>query len=210
MVRDLRVGRETAGTRELVSRVARGLAGRVYRRERYLVIEQRIDELIEARVPEGVRVSAFADEWDAVAPLLTSAVRRQFELRARSGRACLLAWRGDRVIGYTWMSTRIDPSIEGLPLALPDSAAYLWDLFVIRRERSAGIGTALTGARLAWTREAGFDLGWRAISPSNRPSARTAEKTGAVRVLGEIQALTRFGNSTYREQPFENRPLLTV
>jgi len=205
---DIEVGVETSGTRAFAARVFRGQLGRVYRRARLMVIEQDIASTTDVRVPDGVRIQPFAGEWSDVDRIVTSSIMREFRRRADAGRECLLAWRGDRVVGYTWMSRRIDPAVEGLPLALPESAAYLWDLFVTLAERGSGVGSALTKARLAWAGEAGFTLGWRAISVTNRPSIRTAEKTGAVRVLGEIRIEKTFGPKRLIEERFEDRPLL--
>jgi GNAT superfamily N-acetyltransferase len=102
----------------------------------------------------------------------------------------------------------VDPAVEGLPLALPDAAAYLWDLFVLRSERGSGVGSALTAARLAWAHERGFPLGWRVIRPLNRASVRTVEKTGEPRVLGEIRIARTFGPRRFSEVPSGDRPLL--
>lgn len=205
----MRVGLETAGPVEFWSRVSRGLARRIYLNERFIIVEQRLDGIVDVPVCEGVRIALLGEDRAALDRILTARQRIAFDRRIRAGRECLLAWRGARVIGYTWMSISVDPSIEGTPLALPPGAAYLWDLFVVRAERGAGIGSALTAARLAWARRQGFDLGWRMIVPSNRPSLRTAEKTGTMRVLGEVLVVSRGGDATYRETRFEDRPLLT-
>lgn len=175
-----------------------------------MVIEQDLAQVTEVKAPAGVTVREFDGDWDAVAPILTSRGRRRFETRLAAGRPCLIALRDGRAIGYTWISPQIDREVEFLPLALPPTAAYLWDLFVISSERSAGIGSALTSARLAYAREAGFALGWRAISPTNRPSLRTAEKTGAVRILGEIEMRRRFGRTRFHEDRTGERALLTA
>ena len=76
-LRDVRVGREAAGTSEFVSRVARGIAARFYWRERYIVIEQRIAEIIDVPARDGVRIALMAPEdRSAVEDILTSALRR--------------------------------------------------------------------------------------------------------------------------------------
>lgn len=175
-----------------------------------MVIEQEIAEVTEVRTPTGVTISLFDGDWDGLDSILTSNLRMEFERRANVGRACLIARRGDRVIGYTWMSTSIDTAIEEIPLALPDDAAYLWDLFVVQSERGTGVGSALTSARLAWTKDQGLALGWRVIAPKNGPSVRTAEKTGAVRILGEIRIDTRLGRTRFSEERSEDRPLLSI
>jgi len=208
-LRDLRVGRETAGFSALTSRILALTIERAFQNTRLIVIEQDLAEVTALEPPRGVTIRAFEGDWDAVEPILTSRGHDRFKTRIEAGRRCLIALRDERAIGYTWISPEIDREIEFLPLALPPNAAYLWDLFVILSERSEGIGSALTSARLAYARETGFTLGWRAIAPTNRPSLRTAEKTRAVRILGEIEARRRFGWTRFDERRAGGRALLT-
>ncbi|MDX1393217.1 MAG: GNAT family N-acetyltransferase [Gemmatimonadota bacterium] len=207
LVHDVRVGIATNGTRAWLGRVADGAAGRVYRRARLVVIEQDLGLLTDVPTPVGIRIAPFHEEWQAVDAIVTSNIMREFRRRHAAGRECLLAWRGDRVVGYTWMSRSCD-AVEGLPLALPHDAAYLWDLFVSVSERGSGVGSALTRLRLAWAREAGFARGWRAVSVTNRASLRTAEKTGALRILGEIRIERTLGPRRLIEEPAVGVPLL--
>lgn len=208
LLHDVQVGVHTSGPRAFVGRVLRGQVGRLYRRALLRVIEHDIASTINVPTPEGVQITAFNEDWDAVDPFVTYQLMREFRRRDSAGRECLLAWRDGRVVGYSWMSRKIDPAVEGLPLALPDDAVYLWDLFVATRERGTGVGSALTKARFAVASEAGFTRGWRAISVTNEPSIRTAEKLGAVRVLGEIRIERTFGPKRLIEERFEDRPLL--
>jgi len=186
---------------------------RLWTRRRLLVIEQDTAALAEVRTPDGVRIAPLegtAAEARALDEILTSGIAREFARRRAAGREGLIAWRGDRAVGYTWMSRSVDPAVEGLPLALPEEAAYLWDLFVVRDERGTGVGSALTAARLAWARDEGFAFGWRLVRPANRASVRTAEKTGEVGILGEIRIERTFGPRLVREVRCADRPLLTA
>jgi ribosomal protein S18 acetylase RimI-like enzyme len=94
------------------------------------------------------------------------------------GRHCLIAWRNEQPVGYTWVSAGIGPdvSVWPLPFQFPSDAAYLWNLYVLPSERSSGIGTALARARLQLARELGFREGWRMVAPTNRASLRTVQK----------------------------------
>lgn len=208
LVRDVRLGCRTAGLSEYGTQVISETLGRAYQKRRYMVIEQDLRQIQEVRSPEGVEIVSLDEDLTGVLPILTRRGIARFRKRLGAGRTCLLARRDGRALGYTWISPRVETDIEFLPLALPDDAAYLWDLFVIQSARNLGIGSALTSARLAFARESGFRLGWRAISPDNRPSVRTAEKTGAVRILGEITYVRRFGRVDFRESRDEDRPLV--
>lgn len=208
LVRDVRLGCATAGFSEYVSQVISETFGHAYQKRRYMVVEQDLRQTRVVPPPEGIEIVPFEGDWSGLGSILTRRGVARFRERLAAGRTCLLAFRDDRAVGYTWISPRVETSIEFLPLALPVDAAYLWDLFVIHSERGLGVGSALTAARLAFARDAGFALGWRAISPDNRPSVRTAEKTGAVRILGEISFVRRLGRVEFRETRNGDRPLL--
>jgi ribosomal protein S18 acetylase RimI-like enzyme len=166
----------------------RGLAGvreelahrtlyRVLRWGRMWVLEQDLSLLRAQQPPPGVTIEEFQGDWSELSEIATSREIRGFERAAAGGRVCLVARRGGRPIGYTWISFSIDASIETYQIPLPADAAYGWNLFVVPSERRSGTGTALTAARLALMRERGYARGWRMISPSNQASRRTYEKT---------------------------------
>lgn len=195
----------------LIGRVARARVSPLFSRVRLMVIEQDTSAITDVGTPEGVRIAPIegtAEEDAALDRLLTSGIRRDFSRRLAAGRECLVAWRGERAIGYGWLSERVDAAVENLPLLVPSGTAYLWDLFVVRDERGGGVGSALTRSRLMRAHEAGSALAWWAISPRNRPSLRTAEKTGAVRILGEIVVERTLGSRRFREIRAAGRPLL--
>lgn len=193
--------REGAGG--LWSEVAHRSVYRLARWSRSLVIEQDLSLGRDLPPPAGVAIEPFDGvRWERLAPLATG---RELDLMAATlarGRTCLVAWRSDRPVGYTWCSDRMEPDIEVYPLPLPADAAYLWDLYVPPAERSSGIGTALASARLRWAHARGLRRAWRVIRPSNAPSLRTVDKTsgGRARVLGEVRYVKLLDRSfaTYR------------
>ena len=182
--------------------------GSVYRGGKLLVIEQDLERVHSVSPPEDVEIELFDGDVSRLFSILPTATREAFNARFAAGRSCLLASRSSNVVGYTWLSPRIDSDIEFLPLALPDDAVYLWDLFVPRNERGGGIGSALTGARLALAKQWGFRFGWRAVSPENKPSMRTVEKTGGSQVLGELSWYQLFGRSHAKEVWYGEKPIL--
>jgi len=208
IIEDVRLGWRTAGLSEYASQVVSETLGRAFQTRHYMVIEQDLRQIQEVPPPDGVEIAPFDGNWSELRDILTRRGIARFRKRLAAGRTCLIARSDGRALGYTWISPSVDTEIEFLPLALPGDAAYLWDLFVAHGDRGLGVGSALTSARLMFAREAGFALGWRAISPDNRPSVRTAEKTGAVRVLGEITYVRRFGRTGFRELRSADRPLL--
>ncbi|HEY8259453.1 MAG TPA: GNAT family N-acetyltransferase [Gemmatimonadales bacterium] len=162
----------------------------VFRRDRMVVIAQRLDGVREVPAPAGVTISiATAADVDRLAGMVGARDLDLFRARHAAGRTCLLAWRDGRPIGYTWLSEHVGPDVTICPLPLPSHAAYLYDLYVVPAERSSGVGSALVSARLRLARERGFIEGWRMISVGNRASFRTVDKTGGTgtRVVGEMR-----------------------
>ncbi len=207
---DLLTGWQTAGLAGVKTQFTARTLHRAFLKLHYLVIEQDLSAVRRLRPPEGVVIEQSDGERRRLDPILTSHNRESFDARIAAGRTCLFAHRGGRPLGYTWISDRVDPEIELLPLALPGDAAYLWALFVTRSERGRGIGSALTSARLAAAKALGFRLGWRAVSPANRPSMRTVEKTGADRIVGEVKITKILGRLYSREVPYGDQPVLRV
>lgn len=157
---------------------------------RLVVIAQPLDRFREAGPPAGVTIRRTAGaDWAALAAIVPRRDFPRFARQAEAGRVCVAAWRGASPIGYTWLAEQLGPDVTALPLPLPETAAYLYDLYVLRAERSNGIGSALVSARLAIARELGFAEGWRMIAPTNRASFRTMEKTSGAgtRVVGELR-----------------------
>jgi GNAT superfamily N-acetyltransferase len=162
---------------------------RVHRRGHFLVIEQDLSSFRAVPPPSGVGLGEVTeDEWPRLGEIIGSRKLVRYRANAARGRTCIAAWRGDRPIGYTWVSDRMEAEIEVYPLPLPEYAAYLWDLYVIPEERGSGVGSALVAARLDHALQRGFRTGWRMISPRNKASLRTLDKTSGpgTRVLGEI------------------------
>jgi GNAT superfamily N-acetyltransferase len=174
---------------------------RVGRYDRMLVVEQDLDSFRESPLPPGVEIRPLLrSEQPFLSTLASSWKRERFRLAAERGRTCLVAWRGGRAVGYTWISASIDPDIELYPIQLPPGAAYGWDLFVLRSERGRGVGSALVSARLGWARERGFRTMRRAVAPGNRAALRTLQKTagGGTRILGELVWVRFLGRSFTR------------
>jgi GNAT superfamily N-acetyltransferase len=177
---------------------------RFLRRGLAIVLEHVLVDVPYLPLPEGVRITPFAGpDWSPFLAITTAKRISRFSERIARGRECLVAWRGTRPIGFTWISTRMDRDIESYPLPLPPDATYHWDLFVDSAERGNGLGAALASARLHHSRKKGFRVGWRMIEIDNRASQRTAQKTSAesTRVIGEVRYMRVFGRTWSRFTP---------
>jgi GNAT superfamily N-acetyltransferase len=155
-------------------------------------------------LPDGVRITPFAGpDWTPFLALTSAKRIENFRRRVERGRQCLVAWRGERPVGFTWISTRMDRDIETYALDLPPDATYHWDLYVVSAERGTGVGAALAFARLHHSRDQSFRISWRLIDIDNVGSQRGARKTASAstRVLGELRYRNFFGRSWYRFDP---------
>jgi GNAT superfamily N-acetyltransferase len=173
---------------------------RLYRRRKFLVLEHPLLDGGESLLVEGVEIRALEDrDWESLEKAVTTRSVERFRRRLARGRTCLVAWRGGRPIGYSWISERIEPEIEELAIALPNEVVYCWDLYVIHDERSSGVGSALANARLEHARQLGFRRAWRIVSPANAPAIRTSEKwSPGVRVIGDVTVVKLLGRMRAR------------
>jgi ribosomal protein S18 acetylase RimI-like enzyme len=203
---DAALGYRHEGVRGAWKALATRTLHRVVRTGRLVVFAHPVGSHTEdAALPSGVRI-ARATERDV--PALSALVGQREVTRFRDliarGRHCLIAWRNEQPVGYTWVSAGIGPdvSVWPLPFQFPSDAAYLWNLYVLPSERSSGIGTALARARLQLARELGFKEGWRMVAPTNRASLRTVQKSGpGTRVVGELNFVQLLGRTWGRFRP---------
>jgi ribosomal protein S18 acetylase RimI-like enzyme len=175
---------------------------RLIRTGRLIVFAHTLDGERGLRLPSGVTITTATDrDLTALATLVGQRELGRFEALLANGRCCLIAWRGNRPVGYAWVADGIGPDVTfwPFPVEFPRSAAYLWNLYVLPSERSSGIGSALAEARLRLAREQGFHEGWRMVAPSNTASLRTVQKSArGTRVVGEIR-FVQVLNRTYSE-----------
>ena len=169
-----------------------------------LLFEHVVADVPHLPLPSGVRITPFAGpDWSQFLALASEKRIAGFRRRIERGRECLVAWRGDRPVGFTWISTRMDADMETYALPLPADASYHWDLYVASEERGTGVGTALAFERLHHAREKFFRISWRLIDIDNVASQRGAQKTASAstRVIGELRYGNFFGRSWYRFSP---------
>ena len=169
-----------------------------------LLVEHVVADVPTITIPDDVRIAPFAGpDWTPFLALTSERRVAGFRKRIERGRECLVAWRGDRPVAFTWISTRMDPDIETYALPLPADATYHWDLYVASEERGSGVGTALAYARLHYARQKSYRIGWRLIDIDNIASQRGAQKTAtaSTRVIGELRYRNFFGRSWYRYDP---------
>ena len=176
--RDLALTWSYGGWREIREAFLQRAVYRLYRRRTALLFEEDVTRVSQARLPAGVEVRVLGDrDWTSITGALTTRVLKRFRRNLTPWNTCLVAWRGERPVGYTWFSEP-GATVEELPLRLPPDAAYGWDLWVDPRERRRGVGSALVRARLAYARERGFVRAWRIVIDSNLPALRTLERGG--------------------------------
>jgi GNAT superfamily N-acetyltransferase len=163
-----------------------------------LLLEHVVADVPHLPLPEGVRIAPFAGpDWSPFLSLTTPKRIDRFRTRIARGRECLVAWRGERPVGFTWISTKMERDIETYALSLPADATYHWDLYVASEERGSGVGTALAFARLHHAHEHSYRIGWRLIDIDNWSSQRGAQKTAtaSTRVIGELRYNSFLGRS---------------
>jgi ribosomal protein S18 acetylase RimI-like enzyme len=168
----------------------------LYRRQRFVIFEEDLATGMERRSPPGTEIRVLGDrDWEPLSRALTTRNFKRFRRRAENlDWICLVAWRGERPVGWVWIAERIDP-YRSFPAPLPSDVVYAWGLWVDPRERGRGVGSALVSARMSYARERGFRRVWRLIAAGNLPALRIFEKISGpnARVLGEAAWVTLLG-----------------
>ncbi|MEP7086845.1 MAG: GNAT family N-acetyltransferase [Gemmatimonadota bacterium] len=202
--RDARLAWRHSGGRGAWREVRLRTLDRISRGGLALLFEHVVADVPRLPLPEGVRIAPFAGpDWSPFLALSSERRIEKFKARIERGRECLVAWRGERPVGFTWVSTRMDADIETYALPLPADASYHWDLYVTSEERGSGVGTALAWERLHHSREKCYRVSWRLIDIDNLASQRGAQKTASAstRVVGELRYRNLFGRSWYCFSP---------
>lgn len=182
------------GLPELWQAVAERSIHRLVLWGRVLVIVQRLDEFREVAPPTGITIRRASEaDLPALVEMMSRREVERFGDYVRRGRLCFVAWEGERPVGYAWNADRFssDMTVTACPLALPPTATYLWNLYVVPSRRGLGVGAALASARLRLARDRGLREGWTMIAPTNHASLRAVAKTAGpnTRVIGELRYL---------------------
>jgi GNAT superfamily N-acetyltransferase len=197
---DAALGYRNEGLRGVWKALATRSLHYVFRSGHLLVFAQSlVDDIPNSTISGVVIRPADGGDWGALGALVGQRDLRRFREMATKGGHFLVAWRGQQPIGYASVAEAVGPDVTiwPLPLNVPATAAYLWNLYVLPSERGSGVGSALAQARLRTARERGFREGWRMVAPMNRASLRTVEKTGrGTRLVGQVHFFQLF-NQTY-------------
>ena len=188
---DAALGYRNEGLHGVWEAVASRTVHRLVRASRLTVFAQPLDRIPCVLPPEGIRIAPLRPvELEALAPVAGARDRERFGRLVEIGCVGLVAWRGERPVGYGWVAGEMRPEVSLCPVYLPAHAAYLWDLYVIPAERGSGVGSALASERLRAARALGRTEGWRTSVPDNAASLRTLRRSGVTtRVVGEIRYL---------------------
>lgn len=213
-VADLRDAWREGGASQLAVEFREAVQFRLFRHGELLIIEYDLAHIAPGELPDGVevRICESPAEQGPLAAITNRRTRERFRRATKGGRECLVAWRGDRPVGYTWLSDRIAHDIEQFPIPLPEDALYGWDLYVHPSERRSGIGSALTRARLLRSRELGYRVGWRAIDTGNLAAVGTVRRTAGdgTRVVGRLRYVRVLGRSWGRLIRETSNPVISV
>lgn len=185
------VGYRNEGLRGAWDALAARTVHRVIRASRLTLFAQTLERIPDVAPPPGIRIERLREaSLEALAPIAGERERDRFRRLLDIGCIGLVAWRGERPVGYAWVAAEMRPEVSHCPLELPPHAAYLWDLYVVPAERRSGLGSALAAERLRTARDLGRSEGWRMITPDNTASLSTLRRSGArPRVVGELRYL---------------------
>ncbi|HEU4699173.1 MAG TPA: GNAT family N-acetyltransferase [Gemmatimonadales bacterium] len=146
-----------------------GAARLLYGRERFGIFVAPTAQPDGSAPPAGCTiVPAGAADWAQVTRLGPAPLQRRLAAARASGRRCLVARRGDTVVGCAWIGTADQVARELHPLRLPDDSVYLHLVFVVPAERGGGLGAALQRAAIAHAGALGYARVWGVVARTNR------------------------------------------
>lgn len=134
----------------------------------------RVEPKLEARFQE-------CGPDTAIALAAAMALRDAGQVRDRlaTGRRCMLAWVGDEIAAYGWISVRPEYiSEQEREIALQANEAYIWNCATLPAFRGRRLYIALLGEILAVLRAQGVRRAWIGTALSNLPSLRAFATAG--------------------------------
>jgi hypothetical protein len=137
----------------------------------------------------GVAVRAMrAGDVDAYRQMRPNAPLGEAERRLRHGDRCLTAWRGDRMVGAYWIGVREAPvPYLGVSIPLRGGAWFVYDVFVVPKERNRGLHNLLRNEAFPLGRREGASALVYAMLPENRAGLRLLG--GFSRPLGTVLSI---------------------
>jgi hypothetical protein len=171
-----------------LSRVVEHIPGLVYRRYRIVAVPRHS----MPAMPRGhaARPLDDAELRAAAAPLaLTDAT---IDYRRAQGMTCLGAFRGDRLLGVTWLTDRpFDEDEIAVRFVPPPGAGWDTGMYLRAEERGGRGFAALWAGTAAWLAARGLDWSMSRINDYNDASWRAHRRLGA-RCVDTLTAV-RFG-----------------
>jgi hypothetical protein len=117
---------------------------RLVRISRLTIFAQPLGVIPDIRMPAGVTIAPLRPQQiPLLAPIAGERDRERFRRLMEIGCTGLVAWRGDRPVGYTWVATEMRPEVSHCPLVLPAEAAYL--AASLRTLHRSGASTRIVG-----------------------------------------------------------------
>lgn len=83
----------------------------------------------------------------------------------------------DKIVGYC-VSVKTSHNYEGVVMDITWKSAYIWDLFVLKEYRNAGIGTALLNRAFEYLKSIGVDKVGLLVNYWNENAKLLFEKLG--------------------------------
>lgn len=124
----------------------------------YMIAARLLTEPIvipQPRLPVTIRLATPVDleKFDGVA---TFSEIKAYAKRFARGHICFIALYQDRLVGYNWAATEVDPKLEGALVRIQPGDVYVGYAFTVPAYRGQRIGSALSAHRLRYLQEKGY------------------------------------------------------
>lgn len=121
-------------------------------------------------------------ELNLMAPLAGVTDMARFQRMFELGAVVFGAFLEDQVIGWGWLTDKIDPQTNRVQAPLKPGDACLYDLFVASDFRERGIAQRLVASRLQYLRDHGYQRSVITCSKDNPAALKVAQRAGYVSI----------------------------
>jgi len=115
--------------------------------------------------------------WDPPKEYLEEWVKAVLGIHQQDPNLTKIAVIDEKIVGYCISVKRLH-NYEGVVMDVTWNSAYIWDLFVSKEHRNAGIGTALLDDAIAYLKSIGCDKVGLLVNYWNENAKKLFEKLG--------------------------------
>ncbi len=164
--------------------------------ERSYVLSARIDELaiysptIERALARGVIKTRLAtlDDLPLFEQIVPLSKTRRFARLMASGELCMLALKGDKLVGFEWAAQEGNPTARAFPVPIEPKEVYVWGAEMPNEYRALGWMVMTHASLYRLLQKQGFERVTGYVHQQNEPSWKMLRGLG-FKIVSELVML---------------------